>query len=706
MLNRQIIKHNIRALLATRHGMFFLLVLMIKVIAAVLVKPELNTQWFIPFIKSFVNSGYQNPWDTFLSANGSVKAFPYGTGMLLIFAGPFSLKALVAGVSSDVISRMDVFLFKLPLIAADIGILYVLVRILQLDAWKSIFIYWCSPVVFYIIYVHGQLDVIPMMLMFASIVTLINNRYLPSALILGFGLASKENLFFAVPFFLVYIFRKENDWIKAGVYLLIAAAAYGLLIGVVFFSHGYQLMVLGAEERTWVMLSKITVGNFQIYLVPLAVAFLYLKFSRYNKVNNEILIMYIGIGFTILLLLIPSSAPGWYMWLVPFICYYFLSMRRSHNFLLFLFSGLFFSFFLLKVPYPLNMIDPNLKSVFQNLTDGLLSDSQMKILIDLNFTFLQGTIAYIAFNMYVHGVRSNRIYKERKTPIIMGISGNSGAGKDTLCNSLKGLLGNDNILQADGDDHHRWERGHHMWKAYTHLHPKANDLFLQFDNTRSLKSGMSVSRRFYNHETGTFTEPQPVRASKYIFISGLHSFYLRNMRELIDIKIFLDTEEQLRNLWKLKRDSEQRGHSKERVLESIKAREEDGSKYIEPQKEFADLLICYEPCRPPDGYGISNTIELKVSFCLDNSINLEGLAVGLGALPSLKVIHSYDDMNRQSLSVQGEIFPKQLREIALQTIPNLDEIIIPQARFEEGLKGIVQIMVLCMISHVKTYDKL
>lgn len=689
----------------TNHGRVFLIVLLLKLGITFFVVPELYTYWFIPFVKNFVSSGYQNPWNAFLDSGGHNKAFPYGTGMLLISTLPFSLKSLITNISPDVITTVDIFLFRIPILFADIGILYLLVYTLKLGARKSIYIYWCSPIVYYITYIFGQLDVIPMFILFMATLLLISSKRLVySALFLAFGLVVKENLIVAIPLLLFYILRTHRSWIKAAFFFTVIIAAYSVMISPVFFSSGYQAMVLNAEERSWVYLSVIPFGDFNVLLVPLAIGFLYLKFSLYSKLNNDILIMYLGLTFTILLLLVPSNAPGWYMWVVPFLCYYYINnANRFHYTTLVLFSILFIVFFLIQVPYPQNLINPDVKSVMLTFFGNVISESQISKITDIIFTFLQGIIAYIAVAMYVHGVRSNEVYQERKSPLTIGVGGNSGAGKDTLCNSLKMLLGSKSVIQIDGDDAHRWERGHQMWKVYSHLNPKANDLFLQFDHTHSLRKGKSIIHRFYSHDSGKFSNPTKVESSKYIFVCGLHPFYLRNMRDLIDVKIYLDTEDQLRTYWKIKRDSVERGYSKEQVIESIKIRGEDKIKYIEPQKEIADVIIRYKTIDELKYDEINDNSPLEVVFYIDNSIDLGSLIYELEEVPDIKITHSYEQFDKQMFSFKGKISSEKLHEISLNIIPNFYELVDVRLTLENDLKGITQVVILCVISYIKSY---
>lgn len=695
-----------RFILSTSHGKVFAIVLLLKIGIIFFAVPQLYTHWFIPFIENFVHSGYQNPWDSFLDIGGSIRAFPYGTGMLFILAAPFILVSTVLSLSPQSVGSIDLLLMAIPILIADCTILYLLIHSMNLGAKKSIYIYWCSPVVFYISYMFGQLDVIPMALMFGAIVLLIKNRLLFSAVILGIGLATKENLLFAVPFLMIYIFKKEKSWRELIKYFICVTSVYVLMIGPVFFSHGYQSMVFGAKERSWIYLSAIPFGDFEILLLPLAMGFLYLKFSLYSKLNDDILIMYLGLAFTVLLLFIPAATPGWYMWIIPFLCYYFINSQKFHLTTLVLFSLLFVMFFLFKVPYPLDIIDTSCKSFIVANFGNFLSELQVERATNLIFTFFQGIIAYTAIMMYFYGVRSNEVYKERKGPVIIGVGGRSGAGKDTFCNSLKMILGKKNIIQTSGDDHHKWERGHTMWKAFTHLDPKANDLFLQFDHAFSLRNGKTVLRHLYDHRTGKFTEPKAIGPSKYVVVSGLHPFYIRSMREITDIKVYFDTEKDLRAKWKIQRDIVERNNSRQSVVDTMKMREQDGLKYIEPQKKYADLVIRYEPIKKTSEDKIDEDSNVRVQFLADNSINFERLLFELQRIPTLKLSHQYQDADRQCLVVSGQVTSEQLKESAFHVIPNIRELVSPKICFEEGLKGTAQLVFLTMLSHYKKYAKL
>lgn len=174
--------------------------------------------------------------------------------------------------------------------------------------------------------------------------------------------------------------------------------------------------------------------------------------------------------------------------------------------------------------------------------------------------------------------------------MVIGISGDSGAGKSSLVDFFVNLW-NKNLNVIEGDSYHKWERADSHWKDLTALNPSANNLDKLAKDLKCLKDGNPVTIRNYNHSTGKFDEPTELVPKDNILLVGLHSLYTEKLRKLEDIKIFLNTDENLRLFWKLKRDVSQRGYSESQVLDSIQRRFVDSEKYIKPQINFADIVI-------------------------------------------------------------------------------------------------------------------
>ena len=178
-----------------------------------------------------------------------------------------------------------------------------------------------------------------------------------------------------------------------------------------------------------------------------------------------------------------------------------------------------------------------------------------------------------------------------KRKYIIGVSGDSGVGKTTLSNLISYLFNENNVLLLSGDDLHKWERNNPNWKTLTHFNPETNNLDLGYNHLTSLKNNHPIYRKKYNHDTGKFDNPVEISPKNIIIYEGLHSLYHKETLELIDLKIYVDTDEELTSEWKIKRDTLKRGYSKEEVKKNITLRKQDKKLFITPQKENADIII-------------------------------------------------------------------------------------------------------------------
>ncbi len=95
----------------------------------------------------------------------------------------------------------------------------------------------------------------------------------------------------------------------------------------------------------------------------------------------------------------------------------------------------------------------------------------------------------------------------------------------------------------------------------------------------------------YNHETGTIDPPELVEPNHIVVIEGLHPLYDERVRSLIDFSVYFDISDEVKIAWKIQRDMAERGHRYEDVLAQINSRKPDFQKYIEPQREFADVVL-------------------------------------------------------------------------------------------------------------------
>ena len=145
----------------------FLFGLFIKLIFLVCVYPIIQDNWFVPFVVSFLNDPSISPWNNFFDSGGDLLAFPYGPTMLLICLPATYLGAMLDTAFNSV--YFSGFGFRFTLFVADLCLLLVLLGQFG-KYWKQIITYyWLSPLVLYIVYWHGQIDLIPVVLLFYSI---------------------------------------------------------------------------------------------------------------------------------------------------------------------------------------------------------------------------------------------------------------------------------------------------------------------------------------------------------------------------------------------------------------------------------------------------------------------------------------------------------------------------------------------------------
>lgn len=177
----------------------------------------------------------------------------------------------------------------------------------------------------------------------------------------------------------------------------------------------------------------------------------------------------------------------------------------------------------------------------------------------------------------------------------ISICGDSGSGKSTVSTLLQEILPFDNTLLFETDRYHKWERGSENYLAHTHLNPEANHLEKMADDAYKLSLGHTVIAVDYDHTTGKFTAPETIAPKPYMVLCGLHTLYKENLRSIMDLKIYIDTDEDLKRFWKISRDVGSRGKTLEQVLASMDARTPDYQAFILPQKAFADIIIQYKP---------------------------------------------------------------------------------------------------------------
>jgi phosphoribulokinase len=174
---------------------------------------------------------------------------------------------------------------------------------------------------------------------------------------------------------------------------------------------------------------------------------------------------------------------------------------------------------------------------------------------------------------------------------IIGVAGDSGSGKTTFTATVRHLFGDQLVSTITLDDYHLFDREERRVRNITPLAPEANDLEALERDLRELKKGIPVRKKVYNHATGTLEGPVEFSPSRILIVEGLHTLFSPTLRRLIDFSLYVDPAPDVKKEWKIKRDTGKRGYSEQEVMEEIRKRQADYTRYIAPQRECADAII-------------------------------------------------------------------------------------------------------------------
>ncbi|MGB9800028.1 MAG: uridine kinase [Thermanaerothrix sp.] len=185
--------------------------------------------------------------------------------------------------------------------------------------------------------------------------------------------------------------------------------------------------------------------------------------------------------------------------------------------------------------------------------------------------------------------------KQRPIPLVIGIAGGSGSGKTTVANVILERVGRDRIAYLPHDAYYRdlADLPPNQRAEVNFDHPNSLETSLLIEHIQRLKQWQPIDLPVYDFTTHTRTSRTiRVEPKRVIIVEGILIFAEPALRELFDVKIFVDTDPDIRFIRRLQRDITERGRTTESVIKqyltTVRPMHLD---FVEPSKRYADVII-------------------------------------------------------------------------------------------------------------------
>lgn len=184
---------------------------------------------------------------------------------------------------------------------------------------------------------------------------------------------------------------------------------------------------------------------------------------------------------------------------------------------------------------------------------------------------------------------------QTNSPLVIAIAGGSGSGKTTVANVILNRVGSHRIAYLQHDSYYRELTG--LAPAQRALvnfdHPDSLETELMIEHIQRLKNGLPVDVPLYDFTTHSRTgEMTRVESHRVVIVEGILILALPELRKFFDVKIFVDTDADIRFIRRLKRDIEERGRTTEAVVQQyLRTVRPMHLEFVDPSKRYADVII-------------------------------------------------------------------------------------------------------------------
>lgn len=191
--------------------------------------------------------------------------------------------------------------------------------------------------------------------------------------------------------------------------------------------------------------------------------------------------------------------------------------------------------------------------------------------------------------------RLSILSSQEKRPIIVGVTGGSGSGKTTVSNAVYNQLAGKSIMIMQQDTYYNDQASMSMEerKAVNYDHPLAFDTDRLISDLKKLLNYKAIDMPVYNYAEFTRSkETIRVEPQDVIILEGILILDDERLRDLMDIKVFVDTDDDIRIIRRIKRDMQERGRSLQSVIDQYLATVKPMyHQFVEPTKRYADIIV-------------------------------------------------------------------------------------------------------------------
>jgi phosphoribulokinase len=240
-------------------------------------------------------------------------------------------------------------------------------------------------------------------------------------------------------------------------------------------------------------------------------------------------------------------------------------------------------------------------------------------------------------------------------PVMLAIAGDSAAGKTTITAGLVRALGEDQCTAVCVDDYHRYDRAERKELPFTALHPDCNYVDIMEQQLQLLATGHPVLKPVYDHHTGQLTRPEYVEPRRFVIVEGLLPLHTKLAAACFDVTVYLNPPEEIRREWKIRRDTAQRGYTRDQVLAELGRREPESAAFIRPQRRRADIVVRFAPVEQrhdPPGTPLSAELLLRPTI---RHPDLSAVLAASGQSMHLKLTRDEDGRPVDALHVHGYV---------------------------------------------------